>query len=513
MKKKVLPASPLDCFCRIASFFVLSVFIVHPLVISPQVYYNITITKLYSFLVVMSVTFLIFLAAIIMYKKKLLALLQKNKPNSFFKSVRPYEYCIFVYWIIMLASALFSDYRKEAFWGSSNRSEGFLMMSVYFLAVVFIGRFYKINKSHLTCLCVVASLVSFYGIFQYYGMDFLTLNPAQMSDVQGPALVYISTMSNRNLLSTYLCVVFCVCFVLFTRENHPPQKCLYLFISWILFYMLLLGQTEAGYMGVLISTAVLFPFVFPTAKNIGWFFIMLSGCCLLVWVSVKVHFASWPPSAFAPAANWFLTAAVLFVVTALLLLKLNLPAIPQKNYKIIWYLFIILLFAAVIFSIPYLANATGYSAIIEANEILHGNFDDSFGSNRMFIWKRTLSMIPENLILGHGPDTFYPAFMERFGAESIAKNYNQYDKAHNEYLQILFDNGILGLLSILSFAVVVLKGLLKRSERSTHAALLLALTCFMVQAFFSLSTPFAHPIIWTLWGFAAAMAYQDKRIA
>ncbi len=44
--------------------------------------------------------------------------------------------------------------------------------------------------------------------------------------------------------------------------------------------------------------------------------------------------------------------------------------------------------------------------IYEMSQIMHGNFNDRFGSSRMFVWKRCIPLIKENPIIGTGPDCF-----------------------------------------------------------------------------------------------------------
>ena len=38
-------------------------------------------------------------------------------------------------------------------------------------------------------------------------------------------------------------------------------------------------------------------------------------------------------------------------------------------------------------------------------EGLHGRLEDSFGSGRIYIWKKTAALVPEHLWFGGGPDT------------------------------------------------------------------------------------------------------------
>jgi O-antigen ligase len=68
-------------------------------------------------------------------------------------------------------------------------------------------------------------------------------------------------------------------------------------------------------------------------------------------------------------------------------------------------------------------------------------------SNRMHIWRVTLSVIGHYLPFGSGLGTFgsaYTAFDTYSGMESV-------EQAHNDYLQVLADAGVVGLTIGLSF--------------------------------------------------------------
>ena len=91
-------------------------------------------------------------------------------------------------------------------------------------------------------------------------------------------------------------------------------------------------------------------------------------------------------------------------------------------------------------------------ALHELHELLHGNFDGSFGSGRIHIWRSVLREIPSHLWLGTGPDTMLRASLppfERFDAARGVTIVAQIDVAHNEFLNILFHQGIFALLAYL----------------------------------------------------------------
>jgi O-antigen ligase len=103
--------------------------------------------------------------------------------------------------------------------------------------------------------------------------------------------------------------------------------------------------------------------------------------------------------------------------------------------------------------------------------------------------------------------------VDRFGPfqeESKALFNIIYDKAHNEYLQIVICQGILGLGAYLLFLGAVLKNAVKRAFADPLLlACMLACVSYLVQAFFSISLPISAPVFWILLGVVALLARKQ----
>jgi len=116
---------------------------------------------------------------------------------------------------------------------------------------------------------------------------------------------------------------------------------------------------------------------------------------------------------------------------------------------------------------------------------LHGRIGNPVGfSDRDILYKGAKEILFTHPILGYGPHTFkniFPLFNE-----VIDKGIGGW---HNEFLQIYFDSGVLGLLSFLFLISVVYYsgiGLLKNKvNRDIVIGLLLSVTSFIISAFTS----------------------------
>lgn len=147
---------------------------------------------------------------------------------------------------------------------------------------------------------------------------------------------------------------------------------------------------------------------------------------------------------------------------------------------------------------------TGSGFFHELHQLLHGNFDSAFGSGRIHIWSEVLQAVPSNLLFGAGPDTMSYAGLQafsRYDADLGATIISRIDVAHNEYLNILFHQGILAALSFTGMLCVCAKKWLKYSPEDPIIAVLGGgLWCYCIQAFFGFSMCITAPLFWIALG-------------
>jgi hypothetical protein len=136
---------------------------------------------------------------------------------------------------------------------------------------------------------------------------------------------------------------------------------------------------------------------------------------------------------------------------------------------------------------------------------------ESYGSNRGYIWNRTIPLLKSTLLIGHGPDTF-PLYFPQYDYIGKLKNYQTggifVDKPHNLYLQTAVNTGVLSLVALLILFGIYfilsiriywkqdLKGFLSISGLACFASF-----CgYMAAGFFNDSVVAVAPIFWVLLG-------------
>lgn len=150
----------------------------------------------------------------------------------------------------------------------------------------------------------------------------------------------------------------------------------------------------------------------------------------------------------------------------------------------------------------------------EAHALLRGKAEDSFGSGRIYIWRNTLPLLRDRLLLGGGADTFSHRMTAAFirvqeDGRAIRRGI---DCAHNEYLNILVNQGLPALVFYLAALICSLTAWLRRGGGAAAALTGAAVLCYALQAFFGISTPSCTGFFWVLWGLLeAALPREGSR--
>jgi len=181
---------------------------------------------------------------------------------------------------------------------------------------------------------------------------------------------------------------------------------------------------------------------------------------------------------------------------------LAFPAVSPKKRREL--LLGVLLLLALCLGLVYAFGGQMGGFLYEAHEVLHGRWQDGFGSGRVYIWKNVLPLIPERLWLGGGPETLalrkeilFERWDENLGLllQSVA------DTAHNEYLHILVCQGLPALVFYLAALLTACRDWVRRAPADPAAAMLGAgVLGYCVQAFFGISSVVSAPFFWLALG-------------
>ncbi|MGI5880315.1 MAG: O-antigen ligase family protein [Syntrophomonadaceae bacterium] len=200
----------------------------------------------------------------------------------------------------------------------------------------------------------------------------------------------------------------------------------------------------------LVATAILFAALLVTTTRGAWIAFAFAGLYILVQILKNKY--TW--KAFSVM---LLTLAVVFLLLA-----------PTRGGLIV-------------------SRIISISGEVDAGVKLDGDA----GAGRIYIWKESLKLFPQNWAFGIGPENLKYADIEP--AKGITA-----DKAHNIFIEILITMGIFALIAFIIFLARVIK----IPENDDEEALFLMITTYLVQGFFNIDVIMVMPLFWIIMGFS-----------
>ena len=330
-------------------------------------------------------------------------------------------------------------------WLGSVRREGMLTISLYCVSFLLISRFYRPSRWHLYVFAAAATAFCCICVFQMLNFNIFGLYPlGELYTCEDFVDSFIGTIGNIDFTASYLCIAVPILWCAILRLKGRVRFLLLLPLLLCLAVLVRIN-VAAGYFGVFLGALLSLPVVLPCAKKTR--------------------------------------LIVLFLIAGLLiaaLLAVYFHKFEQTDLR-------------------------------QLHNILHGKIKDSYGSGRVYIWRRTAQAVPEHLWFGTGPDTLSLAAFARqdvLDGQGNLLYIKVYDAAHNEYLTILFHQGVFALLAYLSALGVTLLQWVRQSRTNAAAAIAgTAVLCYCLQALFGISQLITSPFFWCVFAVTVALLH------
>ena len=476
---------------KITNIYLIILIVIFPLLVSSKGYENILEVKYYSFIFIVVSYFLL---SIIVYFYELII-----RNNNILKGYKftILDYLVLGYLLINIISTIFSPYKNLDLLKGLGRGEGLLIVFIYVLLYFLISLFGKFDKKIFNYFSISSLLVSLIGILQFFGFNPLNL----YKGISGPYnMSYMSTIGNIDFLSAYYTITISMtslCYIF--KDNNKKEKMLYLLSLICNIFIFLIINVDSGKVAFLLLILVMLPYIIKNNIRLGRFLNILAIIILGYFINYFIdmrYIAS--INVYKACFHFNLISLILFITIIILLMASFF--LSKKDYEIKkvnkFYLLYIPLIIIVLFIIY--NYDLKISFLNDISKILHGNFDDTIGNNRLFLWKRSLILFKDYPILGTGPDTFGYRFMTNFKDDILlVSEMSINDTAANVYLTNLVNIGIIG---FISYLLVLIDPFLKKNKSLNYKILLLVLLCFSVSNFFNISLVIITPYLWIILG-------------
>ena len=344
--------------------------------------------------------------------------------------------------VFAIISTIFAYDIKTALYGAYARYEGLFSLISYYS--IFLLSTTIDNKYQRKLL----NLMIFFGFFQIIIGTIQTLRIDNIlgydrSNNWSTNFYFASgTFSNPNFYSTY--ILMCTLYLLgnLFNENKLSKKILLCIITAIFTYGLIIGNTTSSIL-VFIFISIIKIILSINKKNLK------KNICLFL----------------------------IFIVVSFIALILT---DKYKNNNL------------------YLTMRNNFNSVIN---ILKYGIKDSTGNHRIYVWKETLEEVPKNLYTGIGIDNFEYIKNGSPIRAVIEDELLFFDKAHNDYLQILITQGIFALITYLILVFKTIYTGIISNLRKENNGLFLAFLGYLLQMIIVFSYITVAPFYYMIMGF------------
>ena len=466
----------------------------------------------------------------------------KTGCQNFWQSLTGTELFAVCYIAALCISYLLTDYPEFAKMGADGWNMGFWPQILFLFFFLLLERTLTTGmaKAGIGMMLSASTVVFLLGLLNRYGV-----NPLHMES-SGPG--FISTIGNINWYCGYWSVLFPVCCGIFLfREKVLP---VFSGIAVVIGFATGISQgSDSGLLVLAAMTLILGCFAGKEREGLRHFIELL----LLFCVSLTGLFAL---QHLFPERNKYQTAGYLFLtekpwglIFGVLLLCLYFFLFIRKNncangwtktvenhcdnkltgtadrgivwtYRA-WQILTGLSAAALVLYIGLLTFNTTHPGVIPA---LDGNalftFNTSWGSSRGATWSIGIhTFLTQNFghrLFGVGPDSMAAYLYQSDNSTLLAEvratfGDKRLTNAHGEWITVLVNTGLMGLLSFAAMIISAVGTLFSRKQKTLAKACGLAVLCYTLHNIFSFEQMMNISQMYLVMGIGMAVAQKEER--
>ena len=451
---------------KITSIYLYFIFIIFILLVDNTGYYNILNFK-WNIYLYTSVIYILVILIIVVFK-----ILNHSISIKDFKFNKIYLFAL-IYIFTLILSCLFSPYKNNNLLIGSKRMEGLIVNIIYIMSFMVVSLTYKFNKKILYAVLIPSIIMGIIVIIQSLFFK---------NGMCGGDYCY-STIGNVDTVGFIYSMYITLAIMLFIFSKSINKKYLIISIIMSLIVMMIINVTSM-YVTLFVIMLLILPYICLVSKLLFRYLLVT----LLIVVCSAIYHLEY----------------ILILIPIIFIILLLMVICYKNNYNILCKNNIIISYICLLITIFLMINVlymiefkSGF--LYEVHSILHGNFDDSFGTTRMFIWKRTIKMIDTRyLLFGYGIDSFGIPFMNRYVDDIMQTGYvTIQDNACNIYLTRLINIGIVGLSAFIIFILSAFN-LIKKYKNTLSICLLVTLLSYLIQGMFNIEVVIVTPIFYAL---------------
>ena len=491
-------------------------------------FYNFTLWYLCLLLIFLGISYLI-----IDYKEGY------NSPNALerfidafsIKNIKKHIKPTDIFFAIMIFAMIIStvgsnEVMEAAFFGHQGRYQGLQCWFVYFFAYIAVTRTFRFKLMYLDFAIIAGCFSCMWGTTDFFYVDmfkfFVNVSRAQQN-------MFASSVGNLNTYTNYTVMVFALSAALFIVEKNHIKSFFYLIASLITCTSTFYGMADNNILG-LFGFFLFAPFfAFKTRRNLLRYLILI--CILLFSLFLfgegfKLPHNEWQFSIAQDLLQKSIVIRYLFIPVTIITISIGIALFSVKpNYQqivgsnlspldsilpkwvyIAYKVFVLFSFLLVVYILldvnVFKINENLWRNIFPSSNQLV--FNDDWGTHRGHNWRIAFTNFTQNFswfqrLFGFGPDTYQIVSRRTFQEEMVRRYGEVYDSAHNEYVNYLICEGLIGLISYLGILITSIKSGIKKIKDNPYiVAPVLAVIAYAVQAVVNIAIPITTPIFFVL---------------
>ena len=387
-----------DILAKITEVYIVVMIMLFPLLVDSTGFFRILEAKYSYFLIINTIYISVLFITILYY--------WFFKNTNIFKEIRIHkiQWAVIVFLIINIISTILSPFLKEYnLFVGVGRAEGLISITLYCLSFLNITMFGEFKERYIVYFSVASIMVSSVAILQYIGF-----NPFNMyqNGIGTHNVSFIGTIGNIAFVSAFYCIYLTISMAsyVFIEEDKKYIKIIHLlsiYMGFFIFEVLDVLGGAVAFCGTLVLTI---PFIITNSKRLSRLLIVgamiLLGYLTNIIVNpvyyydigkLKLDFQ------INEIAIALLAVIVIFIGLAYVLKNREFDISKNKKVIKLFYLALVLCVVIGVATIYFVNFSDGF--LYEIHEILHGNFDDDFGTYRIFLWRRSLSLVKDYPII------------------------------------------------------------------------------------------------------------------
>lgn len=465
--------------------------------------------------------------------------------NAFsFENIKKHVRITDVFFAIMIiamciSTAASGEVMEAAFFGHQGRYQGLQCWFIYFFVYLAISRTFKFKKLYLDFAIVIGCYACMWGTADFFYTDTFRFFVNVSAQQQG---MFASSIGNLNTYTNYTIMIFALSGALYIIEKNQAKSIFYLIAALISCTGSIFGLADnivLGFFGFFLFAPF---FAIKNRRHLLRYLILadvLLFSLYLFSIGLKFPHNYWQGSFAQDLVNKsefikysFIPFTLIVIILAIVFNKLTpnydslvsnkltpLDSILPKWVLLAYMVFVIVSFLLVAYILldvnVFKTNVQFWRSIFPSSHQLV--FNDDWGTHRGHNWRIAFTNFTQNFswfqrFFGFGPDTYQIVSRRTFQEEMVRRYGEVYDSAHNEYINYLICEGIVGLTMYLGILISGLKkGISSIKNNPYILGPILAVIAYAVQAVVNIAIPITTPVFFVLLFMCCAdIDYEDE---